>query len=314
MGTDQGLIERSACEVVGLLQSGEVTPGDLLDALEARIGRVDGAVNACRRSVSSARGSRRTALMEKPADARGLLAGLPVPIKDLTEVAGVRTTFGSPIFKDNVPAQSEIMVEMLEREGALIYAKSNTPEFGAGANTFNEVFGATRNPWNTARSAAGSSGGAAVALATGMAWLAQGLRPRRLAPGTRRASAALSACGRARAGSRPTPGFKLEKPALQSKGRWRAQWRMSPSCSTPCAENTRATRCPCPMTAARSSPRRASGARSRRSRVQPGPRHHAGRSRSGVDLRGRGAQVRGGGRHRRGGQPRLSPPPMTPSR
>jgi amidase len=86
----------------------------------------------------------------------------------------VRSTQGSPIFKDHVPARSDLMVEHLEANGAVIYAKSNTPEFGAGANTFNEVFGATRNPWDTARSAAGSSGGAAVALATGMAWLAHG--------------------------------------------------------------------------------------------------------------------------------------------
>ena len=99
---------------------------------------------------------------------------MPVPIKDLTDVAGVRTTYGSPIFKDHVPERSDILVEHLEANGAIVYAKSNTPEFGAGANTFNEVFGFTRNPWNTARSAAGSSGGAAVALATGMAWLAHG--------------------------------------------------------------------------------------------------------------------------------------------
>ncbi len=174
MSADETLIGRSACEVVGLLRAGDVTPHDLLDILEARISRVDGAVNALPTLCFERARLAASELMRKPADARGLLSGLPVPIKDLTEVAGVLTTFGSPIFKDNVPAQSEIMVEMLERQGALVYAKSNTPEFGAGANTFNEVFGATRNPWNTARSAAGSSGGAAVALATGMAWLAQG--------------------------------------------------------------------------------------------------------------------------------------------
>ena len=112
--------------------------------------------------------------MRKPVSERGLLAGLPVPIKDLTDVAGVLSTLGSPIFKDNVPARSDVLVEHLEGNGAIIYAKSNTPEFGAGANTFNEVFGATLNPWDTSRSAAGSSGGAAVALATGMAWLAHG--------------------------------------------------------------------------------------------------------------------------------------------
>ncbi len=112
-------------------------------------------------------------MKRKPGE-RGLLAGLPVPIKDLTDVEGVLTTQGSPIYRDNVPARSDLMVEHLEGNGALVYAKSNTPEFGAGANTFNEVFGATRNPWDLSRSAAGSSGGAAAALAAGMAWLAHG--------------------------------------------------------------------------------------------------------------------------------------------
>ena len=113
-------------------------------------------------------------LMQRPLGERGRLAGLPVPIKDLTDVAGVRTTYGSTIFADFVPEASDILVETIEAEGGLIYAKSNTPEFGAGGNTFNEVFGTTLNPWNTSLSAAGSSGGAAVALATGTAWVAQG--------------------------------------------------------------------------------------------------------------------------------------------
>src|SRR5256886_6086789 len=99
---------------------------------------------------------------------------MPIPIKDLFNVEGVLNTQGSPIFKDTIAARSDIVVEHLEGNGAVVYAKSNTPEFGAGANTFNEVFGPTRNPWDTSRSAAGSSGGAAVALATGTAWLAHG--------------------------------------------------------------------------------------------------------------------------------------------
>ena len=86
----------------------------------------------------------------------------------------MRSTRGSPIFTDHIPATSDHVVERVEAQGGIVYAKSNTPEFGAGANTFNEVFGATRNPWNIALSAAGSSGGSAVALATGMAWLAHG--------------------------------------------------------------------------------------------------------------------------------------------
>jgi amidase len=171
---DQGLLGESACAIVDRLSRGEVSPLDLLDALEARIGEVDVHVNALPTlCFERARGHAKT-LMQRSASERGVLAGLPVPIKDLTAVAGVRSTQGSPIYKDRIPEHSDILVERLEQNGAVVYAKSNTPEFGAGANTFNEVFGATRNPWDTSKSAAGSSGGAAVALATGMAWLAHG--------------------------------------------------------------------------------------------------------------------------------------------
>lgn len=170
MSGDTALIAMTACEVVDKLKSGDVTSGDLLDALEARIGEVDRHVNA----LPTLCFDRARECAQKMNDRGSPLAGLPVAIKDLTDVKGVRSTQGSPIFKDHVPEQSDILVETLEGNGALIYAKSNTPEFGAGANTFNEVFGATLNPWNTSRSAAGSSGGSAVALATGMAWLAHG--------------------------------------------------------------------------------------------------------------------------------------------
>jgi amidase len=171
---DLGLVRETACAIVGRLGKGEVTPLDLLDVLEKRIGEVDGKVNAlpilC---FDRARTHAKALMQNKPAE-RGLLAGLPVPIKDLIGVKGVLTTQGSPIFKDRIAEQSDIVVETLERNGAVVYAKSNTPEFGAGAHTFNEVFGATRNPWDASKSASGSSGGAAVALATGMAWLAHG--------------------------------------------------------------------------------------------------------------------------------------------
>src|SRR3954462_9183076 len=168
------LIRQDAVSLVGRLKSGEVTPHDLLDALEKRIAAVDGAVNALPTLCFDRARRNADQLMQKPVAERGQLAGMPVPIKDLIDVAGVRSTKGSPIFKDNVPKKSDLMVEHLEEEGGIVYAMSNTPEFGAGANTFNEVFGRTLNPWNTTRSAAGSSGGAAVALATGMAWLAHG--------------------------------------------------------------------------------------------------------------------------------------------
>ncbi|MEQ8666561.1 MAG: amidase family protein [Rhodospirillales bacterium] len=168
------LINRSACDVVDGLRSGELTPDDLLDALEARIAAVDDKVHAlptlCFDRARAAAARRKGT----PATEGDLLCGLPVPVKDLSEVSGVRTTFGSPIFKDFVPDFSAHIVERIEASGGIVYAKSNTPEFGAGAQTFNEVFPATRNPWNLGMSAAGSSGGAAAALASGLAWLAHG--------------------------------------------------------------------------------------------------------------------------------------------
>jgi amidase len=174
MAADLSLIEKSATDIVKLLKKGEVSPLDLLDTLEKRISAVDGKVNALPTLCFDRARKHARALMKKPKEGRGLLMGMPVPIKDLTDVAGVLSTQGSPIFKDHVPATSNVLVEHLEAQGGIVYAKSNTPEFGAGANTFNEVFGATVNPYNTKLSAAGSSGGAAVALATGMAWLAHG--------------------------------------------------------------------------------------------------------------------------------------------
>ncbi len=163
------LIRISACDVVALLRNREVTPEQLIDAALARIKAVDGSVNALP-TVCADRARARAA--SESFDAR--LAGLPIVVKDLNEVAGVRTTYGSPIHADHVPTRSDVTITRLERHGANVLAKSNTPEFGAGANTFNDVFGKTLNPWNTAKSCAGSSGGSAVALATGMAWLATG--------------------------------------------------------------------------------------------------------------------------------------------
>jgi amidase len=174
MPSHSELIKADAVTLVDLLQRGEVTPYDLLDALEARIAAVDGAVNALPTLCFDRARAHADRLMRLPVSERGPLAGLPVPIKDLIAVEGVRTTQGSPIYADHIPARSDILVQRLEANGGIVYAKSNTPEFGAGASTFNEVFGATRNPWNLARSAAGSSGGAAAALASGTAWVAHG--------------------------------------------------------------------------------------------------------------------------------------------
>ena len=106
--------------------------------------------------------------------ARGWLGGLPISVKDLIETKDVRTTFGSKIYSDYVPSVSDVLVRRLESRGAIVIGKSNTPEFGAGASTFNEVFGTTKNPWNLDKSVAGSSGGACASVASGEVWLATG--------------------------------------------------------------------------------------------------------------------------------------------
>jgi amidase len=164
------LIKKSACEIVALLKTGEISIEDTLAALEARIEQVDAEINALptlcfERAREAARQGDRS---------NTVLAGIPIAIKDLTDVAGVRTTYGSMLHENHVPAQSDIMIERLEANGGVVYAKSNTPEFGTGGNTFNDVFGATRNPYDLSRSVGGSSGGAAAALVSGTAWLAQG--------------------------------------------------------------------------------------------------------------------------------------------
>lgn len=172
--TGNDLISWSALDVIAALKSKTITPLECLDALERRISDVNPSINALVTLCFDRARKHATELMQKPISERGLLAGLPLPIKDLTDVAGVRSTQGSSIFAHKIATESDILVRHLEGEGGVIYAMSNTPEFGAGAHTFNEVFGVTRNPWNLKLSASGSSGGAAAALASGMAWLAHG--------------------------------------------------------------------------------------------------------------------------------------------
>ena len=171
--TDE-LIRQSAREVVAALASGDLCPHDVLDAVQSRVESVDHLINALPTRCFDRAREHADRLVAVPPAERGLLAGLPVPIKDLIDVAGVRTTSGSRLRENFVPDQSGILVETLEANGAVVYAKSNTPEFGAGGNTFNDVFGVTRNPHDLRLTAGGSSGGAAAALASGMAWLAHG--------------------------------------------------------------------------------------------------------------------------------------------
>jgi amidase len=196
------LTSLSARAAVAALRSGEVSACELVEAALRRIEAVDGPLNA----LPTVCAERALEHAEK-ADRQSALAGLPIAVKDLTDVAGVRTTHGSPIYADNVPERSDIVVERLEERGAVVLAKSNTPEFGAGAQTFNEVFGPTRNPWDTSRTCAGSSGGSAVALATCQVWLATGSD----LGGSLRTPASFCSV----VGLRPSPGRVARGPAEQ---------------------------------------------------------------------------------------------------
>ncbi len=175
--TGPDLCRLSACEVVDLLKGGQISPSELLEAALTRIEQVEPAVNAM---VTRCADRARAVLDDLPAnrtanaDHPGWLAGLPIGVKDLTPVAGVRTTSGTLAFADFIPETTDPLIARLEARGAVVVGKTNTPEFGAGGNTWNHVFGATRNPWNTARNCGGSSGGAAVSLATGEVWLSHG--------------------------------------------------------------------------------------------------------------------------------------------
>src|SRR4051794_33169545 len=173
---DRSLTRKAARKLASLIRSRAISPVEVLDAHLDEIERLNPKLNAI---VTLASDQARTAARSaEDAVMRGAtlgpLHGLPVGIKDVTVTAGIRTTFGSPLFKDNIPDEDAEVVRRLKSAGAIILAKTNTPEFATGANTVNEVFGATRNPWNPDLSPAGSSGGSAVAVATGMLPIAQG--------------------------------------------------------------------------------------------------------------------------------------------
>jgi amidase len=165
-----------ATQLHRLYRARKVSPLEVTEAVLARIDAVNPKLNAyvtLARESALADARKATAALKRKATPPPLF-GIPVSIKDLTPTRGIRTTWGSKIFEHHVPDEDALIVERLKAAGAIVVGKTNTPEFGAGGNTFNAVFGATRNPWNPALTCGGSSGGAAVALATGMGPLAQG--------------------------------------------------------------------------------------------------------------------------------------------
>jgi len=166
----------SAVEAVRLLKRREVSPLELIDAAAARIEATNPKINALvTLCYDRAREHARRIQSERRADLPpNFLHGLPIAVKDGTDVAGVRCTSGSRIYADRIAPASDVVVQRLEANGAVVIGKSNLPEFAAGGNTFNEVFGATLNPWDVRMTSSGSSGGSAAALAAGQVWLATG--------------------------------------------------------------------------------------------------------------------------------------------
>lgn len=169
MSASDDLCFMSAVAQRRLLDAGEVSALELLDAHIDRIERYDGTLNAVvTRCFDEAREAAATNAM------RGPLAGLPIAHKDLVPTRGLRTTYGSVLHADNIPTADALIVARIKAAGAITLGKTNTPEFGAGSQTFNRVFGATRNPYDISRTCGGSSGGAAVALAARLLPIADG--------------------------------------------------------------------------------------------------------------------------------------------
>ena len=164
------LIKKSATEIRNMLLNKEIKPSELVQISLDRINEVDPVINAMP-TICSERAMEHAKKIENDNNANqnsfNNLAGIPISIKDLVPVKGVKTTWGSPLFKDHIPEKSDFLVERLEQNGGIVMGKSNTPEFGAGANTFNEVFGPSLSPWNTKKTVGGSSGGAASSLLSG---------------------------------------------------------------------------------------------------------------------------------------------------
>jgi amidase len=165
-----------AVELARRIRARELSALDLLEAHLAQIERVNPRVNAIITLVTDQAITQAHAADAALArgDAIGPLHGLPIAHKDLTATKGIRTTSGSPIYANHVPDHSALIVERIQRAGAITIGKTNVPEFGAGSQTFNPVFGATLNPYDTSKTCGGSSGGAAVALACGMIPIADG--------------------------------------------------------------------------------------------------------------------------------------------
>jgi amidase len=175
-GSDSSICFLSTIEMARLIRAKKLSAREALAAHLKQIERVNPKVNAIVTLVAemAADAAAKADEMQAHKETLGPLHGLPVAHKDLLETRGIRTTYGSPLFKDYIPAEDNIVVERMRRAGAITIGKTNTPEFGAGSQTFNKVFEVTRNPYDLTKTCGGSSGGAAVSLACGLAPVVSG--------------------------------------------------------------------------------------------------------------------------------------------
>ncbi|MGE0803053.1 MAG: amidase [Lautropia sp.] len=206
MSSFDEICDLTAGELVAAISQRRLSPVEIMTAVLDRADRINPAINAlCTIDYDGAMNGARAAERRIGDGTAGPLLGVPISIKDLTETAGLTTTYGSLIYRDNVPAEDALVVQRIRRAGAIPFAKSNTPEFGVGINTTNEVFGSTRNPWNPAKTAGGSSGGAGAAVASGLGPLAHGT--------DHGCSVRLPASFNGIVGLRPTPGLIPKLPS-----------------------------------------------------------------------------------------------------
>ena len=176
-GPDDDLCFASARDLAALIREGKLSARTLMEAHLRQIERINPKVNAIVTMVPEPELLAQARAADEAVSKRnslGPLHGLPVAVKDLVDTKGIRTTYGSPLFKDHVPERDALAVERMKNAGAIVIGKTNTPEFGMGSQTFNPIFGPTRNPYDITKTCGGSTGGGAVALACGMAPIVNG--------------------------------------------------------------------------------------------------------------------------------------------
>jgi amidase len=218
--SDLELCYTGAKKLARMIRTRKVSATEVVRAFIARIEEVNPKVNAIVTFLPE-QALKRAKALDRRGAATGPLAGLPIAHKDIVPTRGIRTTFGSPIYRDHIPTEDHVIVERLRDAGAILLGKTNTPEFATGAQTFNPIFGATRNPYDLSKTSGGSSGGAAAAVASGLLPFADGSD---LGSSLRNPASFCNVVG-----FRPTPG---RVPNWPFPNAWDTLWSLGPIART----------------------------------------------------------------------------------